>query len=82
MRSEAHERLAKSVNESLTAEVKFDIRVHRAGDPTTGLWCDSCLLPSAVRMAILTEIGEMGPMWVTQVEGCVQCGSTRLNPPS
>lgn len=30
-----------------------------AGKPETGLWCDSCLLPSAVRFSLLI-LGENG----------------------
>jgi len=52
------------------------------GEPETGLWCSTCLLPSAVRVPIvmITENGA-GDTTVSPVEACTECGRRELGRP-
>lgn len=54
-------------------EPEHVILVAPAGDPVTGLWCDSCLLPSLIE-AQVSLTSEDGSSLVTH-RWCVECGS-------
>lgn len=82
MAAEEHRHLVQRVRQSLADEVQVDVKVYPAGEAETGLWCDSCLLPSRFKTAILTEVSGGTAVWITPIEGCSQCGAIRLNPPS
>lgn len=45
-----------------------------AGEPETGLWCDACLLPSRVRVPVitLTETGSDDTA-IPPVDACTEC---------
>jgi hypothetical protein len=49
------------------------------GEPETGLWCDSCLLPSVVRvpLVMITENGASDTA-LSPVELCTECGEQKL----
>lgn len=40
------------------------------------VWCERCLLPSAVRMTFAIEI-DGSPLALNRVEACHDCGSVR-----
>ena len=46
-----------------------------ASEPETGLWCDSCLLSSVVRvpLVMITESGASDTV-LSPVELCTECG--------
>jgi hypothetical protein len=50
-----------------------------AGEPETGLWCDSCLLPSVVRVPLImiTETGASDTA-LSPAELCTECGKQEL----
>jgi hypothetical protein len=49
------------------------------GEPETGLWCNACLLPSAVRVPLImiTESGASDTA-LSPVELCTECGKQEL----
>lgn len=48
----------------------------RIVDTETGIWCDGCLLPSAVKVTYMACLGaaEFGP--VGSVQACRDCGNS------
>lgn len=46
------------------------------GDPDTGVWCDTCLLPSAVRQTFELIAGDAALGWLWTVRVCDGCGSS------
>jgi hypothetical protein len=42
------------------------------GEPETGLWCGTCLLPSLVRVPLLA-LGQAGVTQLGTAEGCAGC---------
>lgn len=49
-------------------------------DPETGVWCDTCLLPSAARQTFELILGDAlwGRLWT--VRACEDCGSSMGEP--
>jgi hypothetical protein len=43
------------------------------GTPKTGLWCNTCLLPSRVEVSIYV-LGEAGPFVIATLNRCDECG--------
>ena len=50
-----------------------------AGEPQIGLWCDTCLLPSVVRVPLImiTETGADDSA-LSPAELCTECGKQEL----
>lgn len=54
----------------MTGQYYARITVHiTAGTPTTGLWCDTCLLPSRYEIPLYV-LGSEGPRQVGLVNRC------------
>lgn len=53
--------------------VDIDITATALGEPTTGLWCEPCALPSRVEMPVATTLD--GHPWALIIyRVCLDCG--------
>jgi hypothetical protein len=43
------------------------------GTPDTGLWCDTCLLPSGIGVPVYA-LGDDGPRLLVYTRMCLDCG--------
>ena len=46
------------------------------GEPETGIWCETCLLPSAVAFPVILTFGGGTPQ-LKAVQHCLDCDQTR-----
>lgn len=54
------------------------LEVHTMGDPDTGVWCDRCLLPSALRISfVMVHRSTLSAGPRMSVEVCPECGELR-----
>jgi len=45
------------------------------GTPTTGLWCDACLLPSRITVPIYV-LADDGPVQIGTIDRCYRCAES------